>query len=197
VEQTRYPISEDGVPTPESKVLVPSVTRATMHSPSGISLQSSIRTLDTETGDAYRKGLQPAIESAAAKFGARQQTEFPRYGRFPATRNDASMAAAGRPALNRAMGIENVIDAGAFPASEDFPWLTKDGSPPSLFLLMGVRPEGGANPEDPPNQNHTAGFGVDDEALPAILRAVGLLMSDMSARCAGGWKPTAETAASR
>jgi len=181
-----------GVLVSEAEVLVPVVTGATMESDQ-VRLQSSIRAFDSKTGDLYLEKLSSTVERAAREAGSSQATEVPRYGRYPATRNETSMVAAGRPALERALGADNVIDAGPFPASEDFPWLTGDGTLPSLFILMGVKPEGGAKPGDLPNQHHTAGFRVDDDALPDILRAVGLLMSDMSARCAAGWKPAGET----
>jgi amidohydrolase len=138
--------------------------------PDSARLVGTIRTFDDAMRADVHARVKKLAEGIAASHGATAVVRLePGY---PVTSNDAGLAAAMRPTLERvAPGM--VVDAHKVTGAEDFSFYAR--KVPGLFLFLGVTPEDQcANAES----NHSPRFRIEESALPTGARALAALAAD-------------------
>ncbi|MBL8861683.1 MAG: amidohydrolase [Planctomycetes bacterium] len=133
-------------------------------------LVGTIRTFD----DAMRADVHARVEQLAqgiaASHGATATVRIEQG--YPVTSNDAGLAAAMRPTLER-VAPGRVFDATKITGAEDFSFYAR--KVPGLFVLLGITPAVQLKTAD---SNHSPRFYLDEAALPVGAKALANLAAD-------------------
>jgi len=127
-------------------------------------LEGTLRALDRDVRRELRERLERTVRGVAEAHGTTAEV---RYGPgHPATVNDAGLARAMVPALERALGRERVVVVRPEMGAEDFAEYALQI--PALYLRLGTRNEARGITA----MVHTALFDIDEDALPIGVRTL-------------------------
>jgi amidohydrolase len=140
-----------------------------------VTMDGTIRTFDPEVRSALKERMARTVKGVAEAHGTTATLRFLDDGN-PATVNDAALTTAARPALERALGKDRVVDLAPRMVAEDFPFYTE--KVPGLFLFLGT--ENAARGIT--STNHAPDFDVDEDVLPIGVRALATLAWSTLAR---------------
>ncbi|HSX62075.1 MAG TPA: amidohydrolase [Tahibacter sp.] len=137
--------------------------------PEKVELEGTIRTFDAAMREDLFKRLRRTAEGVAAAQGARVELEVPMPEvHNPVTRNDAALTKRLRPSLEKAVGVDNVVDVPPNMVAEDFSYFADEV--PGLYFFVGVVPPGQDLATAAPN--HSPKFFLDEKSLQVGTRAM-------------------------
>ncbi|HET9503487.1 MAG TPA: amidohydrolase [Hymenobacter sp.] len=144
--------------------------------PPDATLSGTIRALSPETQQRIWAAIKRTATGIAAANGATAEVSIEPY--VPVTFNDPALTARMLPTLQATAGTQNVVEIKAVMGAEDFACYQE--KVPGLFVFLG----GMAPGTDPATvaDHHTAGFRVDEGALPLGVRTLAALAVDYLAR---------------
>jgi amidohydrolase len=134
-------------------------------------MRGTLRTLSERVRREAKAGMARIARALAEAHGAEAELHF-RPDANPATVNDAALALAARPSLERSLGPGRVIEVAPQMGAEDFAFFAE--RVPSLYLKLGVRNEARGITA----MIHTQDFDLDETALPIGVRAMTQLLWD-------------------
>jgi len=132
-----------------------------------VTMDGTVRAFDPEVRKQVKERMERTVKGIAEAHGTTASLRF--FHGNPPTINDAGLARAARPALERALGTGAVVEAVPRMVAEDFPYYAERA--PTLFLLLGT----GNKAKGIVSVNHTADFDVDEAVLPTGVRAMATL----------------------
>jgi amidohydrolase len=136
--------------------------------PDQVEMIGTIRTFDEGMRQAVFKDLQNVAEHVAAAHGATAIAQVPDTKGNPVTVNDPALTAKLLPSLERAVGMENLVEVGLNMGAEDFSFYAHEV--PGFFFFVGATPKGQDAGKAP--SNHSPEFFLDESALDVSLRAM-------------------------
>jgi amidohydrolase len=140
-----------------------------------VTMDGTIRTYDPEVRSRVKESIARTVKGVAEAHGTTATVRFGADGNPPNV-NDAGLAKAARPVLERALGPGVVVDAQRLMVAEDFPYYAEKA--PTLYLQLGT-----ANPaRGITSTNHAPDFDVDEDVLPIGVRALATLAWDTLAK---------------
>lgn len=131
--------------------------------PESVRLEGTMRTYDDGVRSAIKERIDAILSGVTEAAGAEYDLEFHPYA--PPTINDAALAAAARPALEAAVGAENVVDVRPVMGAEDFAWFAREV--PGFYFRLGTSAPGIGS-----GSLHTPDFRADDAAIGVGIRAM-------------------------
>ena len=139
-----------------------------------VEMQGTLRALDDEVRAALKERMARTVDGVAAAHGTTATLRFLGEGN-PVTRNDAGLARASVPGLERACGKDKVVEVAPQMGAEDFAHYAQ--RIPGLYVKLGVRnTERGITA-----MIHTEDFDLDEAALPVGVRALATVLWDFMA----------------
>jgi amidohydrolase len=139
-----------------------------------VTLEGTIRALDETVRASLKEKMARTVQGIAAANGTTATLRVVGDGN-PATMNDARLAKAAQPALERVCGRGHVLEVPAQMGAEDFAHYAK--SVPGLYLKMGVRNEA----KGITAMIHTEDFDMDEAVLPLGVQALANVIWDHQA----------------
>jgi amidohydrolase len=136
-----------------------------------VSMDGTLRTFDPAVRAEIKRRIERIVQGVAAAHGTTALLRVQGGGANP-TVNDAALAHASRPALERVFGKDGVVEAEPQLVAEDFPVYTE--KVPGLFLLLGTRNDA----KGIASLNHSDTFEIDEATLPLGVRALATLAWD-------------------
>jgi len=135
--------------------------------PEKVELEGTIRTHDPHVRELARTELQRIAEQVAAGLGTTAQLSLYDYG--PVVWNDPRLLARVMPALQLAVGADNVVEVEPVMGGEDFAHYAQEV--PGLYIFLGARNEsiGAIHPV------HTPKMIIDEAVLPIGVRTMCLV----------------------
>jgi amidohydrolase len=134
-------------------------------------MRGTLRTLSEAVRREAKEGMARIARALAEAHGAEAELCF-RPDANPATVNDAALALAARPSLERSLGPGRVIEVAPQMGAEDFAFFAE--RVPGLYLKLGVRNEARGITA----MIHTQEFDLDEAALAIGVRAMTQLLWD-------------------
>ena len=141
-------------------------------------LEGTVRTLDPEVRRAVKEKMARTVSGLAAAHGTTATLAFRGEG-TPATVNDAALARASVPTLERAWGASRVREVRPQMGAEDYARYAE--AVPGLYVKIGTRNE----EKGITAMIHTEDFDVDEAVLPLAVRGMSLLVWDALLRLGG------------
>jgi amidohydrolase len=136
-----------------------------------VEMQGTLRALDDGVRAALKERMARTVDGVAAAHGTTATLRFVGEGN-PVTRNDAALAHASVPGLERACGTGRVIEVAPQMGAEDFAHYAQ--RIPGFYVKLGVRnTERGITA-----MIHTEDFDLDEAALPVGVRALATVLWD-------------------
>ena len=135
--------------------------------PADVRLEGTVRTYDQDVRESIERRMHEVLDGVTRAAGASYELEYIPYA--PPTVNDPQLSAWVRPVLERALGVENVIERDPAMAAEDFAWFAM--RTPGFYLRLGTE-----DPEHPSGALHTPTFRADDGAVGVGMRAMSALV---------------------
>lgn len=145
--------------------------------PGEVRLEGTVRTYGEEARATVERRMREILDGVTRAGGGRFELEY--VNQAPATVNDPALARRVRPALERAVGAERVIEVTPQMVGEDFAYFANEV--PGFYFRLGVCAGG----RDCPGL-HTPAFVADDRAVEVGMRAMGQVVVDY---LAGGGEP--------
>ena len=136
-----------------------------------VSMDGTLRTFDAAVRAEIKRRIERIVKGVAAAHGTTALLRVQGSGSSP-TVNDAALAHASRPALERVFGKAGVVEAEPQMVAEDFPVYAE--KVPGLFLLLGTRNDA----KGIASLNHSDTFDIDEATLPLGVRALATLAWD-------------------
>ena len=146
-----------------------------------VTLEGTLRTLDAATRKELKERMARTVAGVAATHGTTATLRFIGEG-TPPTVNDAALARASVPSLERVYGKSQVLEVPAEMGAEDFAVYAQ--RLPGLYVKLGVRNES----KGITAWIHTEEFDIDEGVLPLGVRAICTLVWDYLSR---GGRPAA------
>ncbi len=141
--------------------------------PDQVELGLTVRTYKPEVRAQLLKAIARVVEGQAAAAGAEKTPTIDRYEYTDAVVNDPALTARLRPALEQALGRENVDELPAATGSEDYSFFVNAGVP-SLYFSLGAAEPGAFAQAKAAGKNlpslHSSLFAPDLE--PALKTAI-------------------------
>jgi len=136
-----------------------------------VRLEGTLRTHNEAVREQAMALVREIVSGVAAAHGARAELSWsPRS--VPVTANDRELTLAAVPSLRRTLGERNVVEARPVMAAEDFSFYQKQI--PGVMFWLGVgNPARGIRAA-----LHTPEFDVDEESIPAGVKAMANLLLD-------------------
>jgi amidohydrolase len=144
--------------------------------PDTATLSGTIRTFDPDMRTAIHQKIRDIVAGVATGMGATATVDIDPG--VPVTYNDATLAAASVPTLERVYGRDNVMLAERITGAEDFSFYQEEV--PGFFFFIGGRPAG--VPAEQAIPNHSPLFDADEGALVPGVRAMSHLAVDFLRR---------------
>lgn len=141
--------------------------------PDQVHLEGTVRTFSTAVQDQVESRIDTILRGLSDAAGARYDFRYQRF--TPFLNNDPQLAASVRPALERALGAENVIDSPPVMVAEDFAFFAR--VIPSFYFRLGVVAPGTTS-----GGLHTPTFRADDSAIEPGVRAMTAMTLDYLSR---------------
>ena len=136
--------------------------------PDKVEMQGTLRTFDQGMRQQAIDDLKTLAEGIATANGATAELTIPVGTNNPVLVNDPALAVRVKVSISRAIGLEHVIEARAWMASEDFAWFAREV--PSVYFFVGATPVGQDAVHAP--SNHSAKFFLDEAALQIGMRSM-------------------------
>jgi amidohydrolase len=105
--------------------------------PDEAELLISVRTFDPKVRDRVLGSIERIVRAEAVASGATRDPEVTLVDGFPAVVNDGPACARTRPAFERLLGADRVVDPGLVTGSEDVGLLASGSGAPLVFWLLG------------------------------------------------------------
>lgn len=137
--------------------------------PGEVHLEGTVRTYSDAARGTVEKRMREILDGTTRAFGGSYAMEY--RNNAPATINDPDLAARVRPALERAVGAENVITSPPTMGGEDFAYFANEV--PGFYFRLGV-----VKPGTTSGGLHTPDFRADDSAVPVGMKAMARLVAD-------------------
>lgn len=137
--------------------------------PEEVRLEGTMRTYDEGVRETIKRRIDEILEGVTAAAGASYELEFIPYA--PPTVNDPDLSARMRPALEAAVGADDVVDVDAVMGAEDFAWYAREI--PGFYFRLGTRELGGET-----GGLHTPTFRAPDDAVAVGMRAMSRVVLD-------------------
>ncbi len=131
--------------------------------PESVHLEGTIRTYDQEVREAIQRRMREILDGVTSAAGATYEMELHAYA--PPLVNDTELAERLRPAMERAVGAENVVDVAPVMGAEDFAHYVREI--PGFYWRLGVVAPGTTS-----GALHTPTFRADDAAIPVGIRVM-------------------------
>lgn len=131
--------------------------------PEAVHLEGTVRTFSTEDRELVRRRMEEILDGVTQAAGGSYELEY--LGKAPATINDPDLSRRMRPALERAVGADSVVEVQPTMAGEDFAYFANEI--PGFYFRLGVE-----DPAHPSGGLHTPTFRASDEAIPVGIRAM-------------------------
>ncbi|HEX2162630.1 MAG TPA: amidohydrolase [Thermoanaerobaculia bacterium] len=132
--------------------------------PGQVRLEGTVRTYGEASRATVERRMREILDGIARAAGGRFELEY--VNQAQATVNDPALSRAMRPALERAVGADSVVEVTPQMVGEDFAYFANQV--PGFYFRLGVCAEG----RDCPGL-HTPGFVADDRAVAVGMRAMG------------------------
>jgi amidohydrolase len=131
--------------------------------PDKATLAGTIRVFDDKVEDKIEARMRDIVEGIARGAGGSARIDFDHYG--PVTISDPALVKRMLPAVERAVGLANVHEAGPVMASDDFAYFSQVA--PTFFFELGTQKPGTTS-----GVNHAPNFRADDSSIPIGMRAM-------------------------
>lgn len=141
--------------------------------PEEVLLEGTVRTYSDDVRDAIQQRMDEIAAGITAAGGGSYQFDYQRGA--PPTVNDETLARQAVPALQRALGADNVIEIEPLMVAEDFAYFAQ--IVPGFYFQLGTTLPGTTS-----GFNHTPNFMADDASLPVAIKAMSTLLIDFLAR---------------
>ena len=135
-------VSRENDPFQPAVVTVGSIHGGTKHNiiPEEVRLQLTVRAFDEGVRRHLLEGIERIAKAEAEAALAPRAPEIRLSDGTPVTTNDAALAGRIRPALERALGADRVVDAVPVMPAEDFSLYGREGVPILMLWLGAVEP---------------------------------------------------------
>jgi len=140
--------------------------------PEELVMAGTIRTLDTQIQTGVHEKIKLTAEKIAESVGATATVEIDK--RTPVTYNTPELVKKMLPALEKAIGKENIIEAEWVMGAEDFAFY--GAKAPAFFFFVGGMPKGKNVKDSAPH--HTPDFFIDDSRLDVGVKAFANIVMD-------------------
>ncbi|HUO86543.1 MAG TPA: amidohydrolase [Thermoanaerobaculia bacterium] len=137
--------------------------------PGSVRLEGTVRTYGAASRETVERRMREILDGIGRGAGGSYELEY--VNQAPATVNDPDLARRARPALERAVGAERVVEVVPQMVGEDFAYFAD--RVPGFYFRLGVCGSGRACPG-----LHTPGFVADDGAVAVGMRAMGQVVVD-------------------
>jgi len=137
--------------------------------PMEVYLEGTARTFSDDARDLVERRMGEILRGVAAAHGG--EADFAYLRGYPVTVNDTTLTRRMAPSLARALGADNVREAGPVSASEDFSYFAREV--PGFYFSLGTRKPGTES-----GDHHTPTFRADDSAIPVGIRAMSAVILD-------------------
>lgn len=131
--------------------------------PGSVHLEGTVRTFRPEIREEVQRRMREILDGVTRAGGGSFDLEY--RSNAPATINDTELARSVRPAMERAVGEDNVIDVEPTMAGEDFAYFAN--RIPGFYFRLGV-----VTPGTESGGLHTPTFQASDDAIPVGIRAM-------------------------
>ncbi len=131
--------------------------------PESVHLEGTVRTFSAEDRELVRTRMEEILDGVTRAAGGSYELEY--RSNAPATVNDPELSQKMRPALERAVGADRVIDVEPTMAGEDFAYFAQEV--PGFYFRLGVE-----DPDHPSGGLHTPTFRASDDAVEVGIRAM-------------------------
>jgi amidohydrolase len=131
--------------------------------PENASLAGTIRVFDDKVEEQIETRMKEIVDSIARGAGGSAQLDFLHYS--PVLINDPALVKRMLPAVERAVGADNVHESPPVMASDDFAYFGREV--PAFFFMMGSKKPGTIS-----GINHAPNFRADDSAIPIAIRTM-------------------------
>ncbi|MDH3254938.1 MAG: M20 family metallopeptidase, partial [Acidobacteriota bacterium] len=140
--------------------------------PAEVHLEGTVRTFSTDTREIVKRRIEEILDGVtSAGGGSYEIVEY--QSNAPATINNVDLARRVRPALETALGVEQVVDVEPTMAGEDFAYFAN--VVPGFYFRLGIE-----DPEQGSGALHTPTFRADDGAIEVGIRAmVSVVLSEL------------------
>jgi amidohydrolase len=132
-------------------------------------LEGTVRTYSDEARATVERRMREILDGVTRAGGGSYELDYRKNA--PAVLNDPALYTRMRPALERALGAENVVVAPPTMGGEDFSYFSE--KIPGFYFRLGVVKPGTAS-----GGLHTPDFRADDSAIPVGVRAMTSLVLD-------------------
>jgi len=136
-------VSRENDPFQPAVVTVGSIHGGTKHNiiPDEVHMQLTVRAFDEGVRQHLLRGIERVAKAEAEAAQAPKPPEVRVSDSTPVTSNDPALAARVRPALEKALGKDRVVDALPITTAEDFSQYAAAGVPTLMLWLGAVDPE--------------------------------------------------------
>ena len=143
--------------------------------PDEVKMEGTVRTLDEQTRETVHTMMRQTLEGCTSASGAKFDFQWGST-QYPVTYNDPELTRGNLSALQRMIGVENVVASRPTLGGEDFSFYQK--VIPGFFWFLGT-----ANPaRGIVGAHHTAEFDIDEEVLPIGVRSAAAQIVDYLGR---------------
>ncbi len=135
-------VSRENDPFQPAVVTVGSIQGGTKPNiiPDEVRLQLTVRAFDEGVRQRLLRGIERIAKAEAEAANAPKPPEMRVSDSVPVQSNDPALVAKIRPALEQALGKDNVVDAAQLTTAEDFSFYGRAGVPEAMFWLGAVAP---------------------------------------------------------
>lgn len=150
--------------------------------PDQVKLEGTVRTYDEDVRDAVERRMREILDGITRAGGGSVELRYDRN--MPATINDRELTERVAPALERAVGAENVRQVPPTMGGEDFAYFAREI--PGFYFRLGTTAPGTET-----GGLHTPTFRASDESVPVGIRAMTQVVLEYltGAGGSGGGKP--------
>lgn len=131
--------------------------------PNDVHLEGTVRTYDADVRDTVERRMREILEGVTHAAGGSFDLDYERGS--PATINDAALARAVVPTLQRIMGADHVLEIDPTMGGEDFAFFANEV--PGFYFRLGT-----VNAANGSGGHHTPDFMADDASVPIGIRVM-------------------------
>ena len=153
--------------------------------PEKVEMVGTIRALDEAMRQQIHRRIREIAEGIATSMGAEVAVQIPLSTSYPATINDARLAAEMLPVLNRIAGADRVDLLKPITGAEDFSFIANEV--PGFYISLGGKPPG--KPLEEVAAHHTPDFFIDESGLDIGVKAMSAMAWEYMIRHPVGKQP--------
>ena len=132
--------------------------------PDEVHLEGTVRTFSSEAREAVKARIEEILDGVTRAGGGSYEISLYQMN-APATINHSELSRRARSRLERALGVENVIDVDPSTGGEDFAYFANEV--PGFYFHLGIE-----HPNSKSGGLHTPTFRADDGAIEVGIRAM-------------------------